>query len=234
MRAGYSFRPRLWAGALAVAAAAAAIALGNWQAGRADEKRALGARFEQEMRAAPTELPSHMIDAAQFARKHVAASGRFVPEHTVYLDNKLRRGRPGYEVVTPLRLNGVHVLVNRGWVPAGRTRDALPAVATPPGAVRIAGLALERLPQALEAGSAARTRVRQNLNTEAFARETGLRLQPIVIEQHSPAADGLARDWPRPDAGIDRHEAYSLQWYSLAGLALVLFIVLSFRRVGPA
>lgn len=215
-------------------AGAAGVALGNWQAGRAEEKRALGARFEQEMRAAPTELPSQMIDAAQFVRKHVAASGRFVPEHTVYLDNKLRRGRPGYEVVTPLRLNGVHVLVNRGWVPAGRTRDALPEVPTPLAPAHIAGLALERLPQALEAGPAASTRVRQNLNTEAFARETGLRLQPIVIEQHSPSADGLVRDWPRPDAGVEKHEVYALQWYSLAGLALALFLVLSFRRVGPA
>lgn len=234
MLAGYSFRPRLWAGAAAVAAGVAAIALGNWQAGRAEEKRALGERFEKEMRAAPIELPSHVIDARQFVRKHVAASGRFVPEHTVYLDNKLRRGRPGYEVVTPLRLNGVHVLVNRGWVPAGRTREALPPVPTPPGPVRIAGVALERLPQALEAASAAGAKVRQNLDTLQFARETGLQLQPVVIEQHSPAADGLERDWPRPDAGVEKHAVYSLQWYSLAALALVLFLVLSFRRVGPA
>ena len=184
------------------------------------------------MRAAPTELPSHMFDARQFVGKHVAASGRFLPQHTIYLDNKLRRGRPGYEVVMPLRLNGVHVLVNRGWVAAGRTRDALPEVPTPPGAVRVAGLALERLPQVLEPGSGTSAAVRQNLDTQAYARETGLQLQPIVIEQHSPAADGLARDWPRPDAGAEKNQAYALQWYSLAGLALVLFVVLSFRRVG--
>lgn len=219
---------------LAAAACAAGIALGNWQARRAEEKRALGARLEQEMRSAPAELPAGVVDAGQFVLKHVAASGHFVPQHTVYLDNKLRRGRPGYEVVTPLRLNGISVLVNRGWVPAGSSRDALPEVPTPPGRVRIAGLALERLPRVLEAGRAAGAKVRQNLDVDAFAQETGLQLQPIVIEQHSALADGLARDWPRPDAGIEKHEVYSLQWYSLAGLALVLFIVLSFRRVGAA
>jgi cytochrome oxidase assembly protein ShyY1 len=26
------------------------------------------------------------------------------------------------------------------------------------------------------------------------------------------------------------HESYALQWYSLAGLSVVLFLVLSFRR----
>ena len=52
-----------------------------------------------------------------------------------------------------------------------------------------------------------------------------------MIEQHSSALDGLLREWPRPDTGIEKHEAYALQWYSLAGLAVVLFVVLSFRRV---
>ena len=219
---------------LAAAACAAGIALGNWQARRADEKRALGARLEQEMRSPPAQLPADLVEAGQFVLKHVAASGHFVPEHTIYLDNKLRGGRPGYEVVTPLRLNGIHVLVNRGWLEAARTRDALPEVATPAGRVRIEGLTLARLPQALEAAPAPRAKVRQNLELGEFARETGLRLQPIVIEQHSALADGLLRDWPRPDAGIEKHEMYSLQWYSLAGLALVLFIVLSFRRAGAA
>jgi cytochrome oxidase assembly protein ShyY1 len=54
----------------------------------------------------------------------------------------------------------------------------------------------------------------------------------VVIEQHSPAPDGLTRDWPRPDAGIEKHESYALQWYSLAALAVVLFVALSFRRAG--
>ena len=75
-------------------------------------------------------------------------------------------------------------------------------------------------------------KVRQNLEIDAFAKETGLRLQPIVIEQHSPADDGLLREWPRPDAGVEKHESYALQWYSLAVLAVVLLVVLSIRRVG--
>jgi cytochrome oxidase assembly protein ShyY1 len=33
------------------------------------------------------------------------------------------------------------------------------------------------------------------------------------------------------DAGIEKHESYSLQWYSFAVLAFALFVALSFRRV---
>jgi surfeit locus 1 family protein len=217
---------------LAASACAAGIALGNWQAGRAEQKRALGVRLEQAMQGSAIQMTSENTDADSLVMKRVAARGRFVDEHTVYLDNKLRRGRPGYEIVTPLRLNGTHVLVNRGWIEAGRTRDALPKAPTPGGEVRVEGLALARLPQALQAGPGATGKVRQNIDLKSFEHETGLRLQPLVIEQHSPAADGLVRDWPRPDAGIEKHQSYALQWYSLAALAVILFVVLSFRRVG--
>jgi len=230
MLSGYSFRPRAWAFAAAVAACAAGVALGNWQARRAEDKRVLGAQLDQAFRSPPIEIGSQIVAPGSVTLKYVAAKGRFVDEHTVYLDNKLRRGQPGYEVVTPLRLDGVHVLVNRGWVPAGRSRELLPKVAAPGGEVRVEGLALARLPHALELGPRAPGKVRQNIDLPAFESETGLRLQPIVIEQHSPAPDGLAREWPRQDTGIEKHESYALQWYSLAGLAAVLFVVLSFRR----
>ena len=235
MPPAYSFRPRAWALLLAAAACAGGIALGNWQAGRAQQKRALGVQLERALQAPPTEITSEMVvDPDTTAMKHVRARGRFVGEHTVLLDNKLRNGRPGYEVLTPLRLNGTHVLVNRGWVPAARTRDVLPSVPLPAGEVTIAGLALARLPQAFAAGPAGSGPVRQNLDLDRYATETRLRMQPIVIEQHSDTPDGLLREWPRPDSGIDKHRSYALQWYSLAALAVLLFVVLSFRRVGAS
>jgi cytochrome oxidase assembly protein ShyY1 len=133
--------------------------------------------------------------------------------------------------VTPLKLRGSpsYVLVNRGWVAAGTTRDALPEVPAPAGEVRVEGIALERLPRVLtiEKNSG---KLRQTLDIGAYAAETGLALEPQVIEQHSALPDGLARDWPPHDAGIEKHQAYALQWYSLALLALVLVVVLSFRK----
>src|SRR5687767_12349003 len=180
MAAGYSFRPRLWALALAAAACAAGIALGNWQARRADEKRALGAQVQR-----------------------IVVHGEFLPEHTRLLDNKVRHQRAGYEVVAPLRLaEGIHVLVNRGWVEAPPRRDQLPEVATPRGRVRVEGVMLARLPQPLRLSGKSSGRVRQSLDLKEFAAESGLPLQAFVIEQHSGLADGLEREWPRPDAGM--------------------------------
>lgn len=204
MPAGYSFRLRLWSVVLAAAACAAGIALGNWQLRRAEEKRVVP--------------------------PHVSVEGEFLPRFTVYLDNKVNHGRVGYEVITPLRLrSGTNVLVNRGWIAAGKTRDALPEVRTPAGPVSIEGIALEGLPRVLSLQKDA-GKLRQTLDIERFAFETGLRLEPRVIEQHSDLPDGLARDWPPRDLGIEKHQGYALQWYSLAALAIVLLVVLSFRK----
>lgn len=232
MLRGYSFRPRAWALALAAAACVAFTLLGNWQSRRAEEKRALGQAFDQALRSPPIALAAG-ADTASLIRRHVAARGRFVAEHTVFLDNKLRGGSAGYEVVTPLRLAGSewHVLVDRGWVAAPPSRASLPEVRTPvANDLEIDGIALDRLPHALEAGAAPPGKVRQNLDIAGFAAETGLRLEPLVIQQHSEDHDGLARDWPRPDFGVDKHQSYALQWYSFAVLAVILLIVLSTRR----
>lgn len=149
------------------------------------------------------------------------------------LDNRLRHGRPGYEVVTPLALEHGrgHVLVNRGWIAAGPSRDTPPKVDTPAGPVALQGVAVKGLPRVMEVGDARKGRVRQNLSVADFATEIHLELEPRVIQQHSDTRDGLLREWPQADAGADKSDAYALQWYSLAGLAAVLGAVFGFRRV---
>jgi len=213
MISGYSFRPRGWALALAAAACAAGILLGNWQSGRAEQKRAAAAH-----------------------ERRLALRGEFLQRYTVLLDNKVNRGRPGYHVVQPLRLaDGRHVLVNRGWVAAPVHREQLPQLRTPPGRHDIEGRVLDHFPRAYAlSGAQPEGRVWQNVELTTFAVWSGLQLEPYVIEQHSPLADGLARNWPQPDSGAERHESYALQWYALAALSAMLFIVLSFRRERPA
>ena len=217
--------------ALAALACAAGVALGEWQSRRAEEKRALAAQFDHAVNSAPVGIGATPVRAADIVGKRVVADGAFAAERTVFLDNRNRGGRPGYEVVTPLWLSpSTGVLVQRGWV----ARSQREKVRTPPGVQHIDGIALAHLPKALSTGNAESGSIRQNLDIEAYAREIGLALQPIVIQQRSENGDGLVRDWLRPDFGIDTHRAYALQWYSLGALAAVLGAVFSFRRAGQS
>ena len=213
--AGLRFRPRAWAFVIAVAGCAGFIVLGNWQTGRAAEKR-----------------------AAQAALKRVSLSGEFLPHYTVLLDLRMHRGRPGYHVVQPLQLAGGkgYVIVLRGWIEADARREHLPNVISPRGEQRIEGIALEKVPQYMEPQRPDACRpgampcVWQNLRTDTFAAWSGLAVQPFVVEQTNAIGDGLVREWERPEATYLKNEMYALQWYSLAALCVVLFLVLSFRR----
>jgi len=213
--AGLAFRPRWWAFLLALAGAAAGIALGNWQSQRAEERR-----------------------ASLAALRSIQARGVFLPQFTVLLDFRVHHGRPGYHVVQPLRTGkGEHILVVRGWIAADPRRERLPDIVTPAGEQHVEGFARDRLPQYLSAATSAndcrpgaRPCVWQNLTVEAFAAWSGLKLERLLIEQSNDSADGLARDWERPESGYRKNEMYALQWYSLAALSVALFLVLSVHR----
>jgi len=227
------FRPTLWPTLGLAALVAATVALGNWQRHRGAEKEALRAQYERAADQPPLELTAAAsADAAALRFRPVRASGEFDGRRQVLIDNKVYRGRPGFDVVTPLKLasGDGYVLVDRGWIALGSHRSELPQVPAPPGAVRVEGRI--NLPPAhylelkLDASAGP---VRQNLDIDRIAAATGLPLLPFVIEQSGEAGDSLVRDWPPPDFGIDQHRSYMLQWYSLAGLGIVLWLALNWR-----
>ncbi len=232
---GRAFRPGIAPGVAAAAFIALAISLGNWQARRAEEKLELGRRLDEGAKGPVLSVSSVRLDASAVERRRVSARGRFVARAVLLLDNKVLHGAAGYHVLTPLKLEGgedVHVLVNRGWIAAG-DRSRLPAVPTPEAVQTIEGIAVTPSRRFLElAPEAASGPLRQNLVPEREEKRLGLLLQPFVIEQTSDASDGLAREWRRPDTGVDRHHGYALQWYSFAALAAVLYVALSFKRAG--
>ena len=72
----------------------------------------------------------------------------------------------------------------------------------------------------------------QNIDPAQFAAASGLQVQPFFIEQAGPNADGLVRNWPAPSLGVEKHQGYAFQWYALAAMALLFFVITGFRR-GP-
>lgn len=221
----------------AAAGIAATVSLGNWQTRRAEDKLALQAQRDAAERAAPIEVSAR--DIAELPRRvplRVKLRGRFAHEQTIWLDNRMMDGRAGFVVVTPLQVEGTDtaILVMRGFAardPADRQR--LPAIGEPRGEVQLEGLALAEAPRLLELGAAPPPgrlpAIWQNLDYAAFERASGRPVARIVVQQTSDGGDGLARRWPRPSAGVDKHRGYALQWYALAVLVAVLAAVVLLR-----
>ena len=233
--ATHRFRPTLLLTLAMVAVAALAIALGNWQRQRADEKSAAAALASAAARETPLDLAAAGTDVTAVLYRIVHGTGEYDAAHGVLIDNKVHGGRPGYDVVTPFRLvpGNRYVLVDRGWVAQGPTRKELPAVQTPAGVIEIVGRATIPPSRYLELKADTGGGVlRQNLDIERIAASSGLALLPFVVEQTDPVTppDDLLREWPKPDFGVERHLSYTVQWYSLAALAIVLWLVLNWRR----
>jgi surfeit locus 1 family protein len=136
--------------------------------------------------------------------------------------------RPGFFVLTPLVLaDGSSLLVQRGWLPRdflerSRVRD----VPTSGDEVRVLGRIAPPPSRLFEFGGAESGRIRQNLDLDAYSRETGLRLRPLsLLLAESPAGvgDGLQRDWPSPSTGVAKNRGYAVQWFALSLLILALY-----------
>ncbi|RQH04631.1 SURF1 family protein [Paraburkholderia dinghuensis] len=207
---------------------AVTIRLGFWQRERAHQKEALQAQIERFESAPPQVVGAVPLPLKDIEFHRVRATGTFMPDLVVYLDNRPYNDQPGFYVVMPLRLEGGgYVLVNRGWIPRNfAERTEIAPYNTPDGIVTVEGIARADATRVLElgaGGSAPREKIRQNVAVASYAAETGLPLQPFVIQQTglAPASkDGLVRDWPQPITDVDRNYGYMFQWWGMAAAAL--------------
>jgi surfeit locus 1 family protein len=226
--------------AAAIVAMVVTASLGCWQLRRAADKEAYQAKLDA--RAAMPALEGHSLLApmdanalAALVHRQVVLQGEWLADETVYLDNRQMQGRPGFYVVTPLRLTGAAqpgqpqtVLVQRGWVARNfADRNAVQAVTSAAGVVqvngRIAGQPARLLELQTPAAGQGASRIRQNLDTYSFAKELGQPLSALTAVQTDAASDGLARDWPVVGSGVEKHYGYAFQWFGLCSLIAILY-----------
>lgn len=212
--------------------------LGFWQLSRAQQKLAQHAEMLGRGALAPWS-DSELLQAlaADPALEHTQAfhpvqlHGQWVQGATVYLDNRQMKGRPGFYVVTPLRLadSGAVVAVQRGWAQRDfDDRTHLPQVRQPEGDVVVSGRISGEPGRLFEfsqpvTGKGA-SPIRQNLTVAAYAAEFSLNLLPLTVMETGPARDGLQHDWPAPDSGVDTNYGYAFQWFGLCALVTVLYV----------
>lgn len=211
------------------------ISLGNWQERRAAQKTALQAQLSERSQQPPLVLTGGTSDVPQEFRR-VTVRGEFVPRFPVFLDNRPYQGRAGYFLVMPFKIAGAdqYVLVARGWLPrAAGAVGQLPAYQTPAGLTALDGIIRLDLGRVMQLGTAppiTPNAMVQNVKVADVARASNLPLLPFFIEQTGPAGDKLIRDWPAPSSGVEKHKGYAFQWYALAAMAILFFIITGCRR----
>jgi surfeit locus 1 family protein len=226
----------VWGGLLVAVLVAGFVSLGLWQWNKYAIKTERQAELDRRSRDALIAMP-HRPASADFLRYlHVELAGEFEPARQILIDNRVDQAteRAGYHVVTPLKLAGsdMHVLVNRGWVPAAADHRVLPVVAPPAGPVTLTGIAV--VPPGkfftLAPAAAGWQPVWQNLDLARYAAAAPWPLQPVVVELDPAAPHGYARNWPRPDERADKHLSYALQWFGFAASSMGIWLFFLLRR----
>lgn len=204
------------------------LALGRWQLSRAAQKEAL--QSSAEASSALSRLSAQALvartDLMQQLQRGVTLRGRWLTQHTVLLDNRQMNKRQGLIVVTPMQLEGskVAVLVQRGWVPRNfMDRTLVPKIETPLGSVEIEGRIAAPPSKLYEFGAYEAGLIRQNLDMDRFASESGLHLLDVSVQQSGAAGDGLLREWPQAGNGVEKNYGYAFQWFALSALLVILY-----------
>ena len=223
-------RFRFWLITLsALAAVALTASLGRWQLSRAAQKEALQARIDAgaslprltgQTLAARTDLMSQL-------HRRVALRGRWLTQHTVFLDNRQMNDKPGFYVVTPMQLDGSDavVLVQRGWAARNfMDRSIVPKIETPAESVEIEGRIAAPPARLFDFGGPQAGLIRQNIDLAQFAGELGRPLLPVTVQQTGTATQGLLRDWPRVASGVETNYGYAFQWFALSALITILYV----------
>ncbi len=232
---------RFWL--LTVAALAGVVftaSLGFWQLSRAGQKLALQHDMDTRAQMPPLDGTALVASTPADTRMHrrVVLRGVWLARHTVFLENRQMGGKPGFFVVTPLRLenSGAVVAVQRGWVQRNFTdRTQLPAVLTDTALVQLEGRIAPPPSKLYEFSGADTGVIRQNLEMQRYATEIGAALLPVSVLQTAGQADGMQRDWPPVATGVEKHHGYAFQWFALATLITVLYVWFQIvRRVLPS
>jgi surfeit locus 1 family protein len=196
-----------------------------WQVERRAWKLALIAAVAERVRAAPTAPPPPsrwaMVARASDEYRHVVVVGRLLNDRETFVQALTEAG-PGYWVMTPLRTaTGVTILVNRGFVPETRSRQALPA-----GLVRITGLLRLSEPGGrFLRGNRPDADRWYSRDVAAIAKRRGVGpVAPYFVDADARPNPG---GWPLGGLTViafpNNHLVYALTWLALAGLSAAGF-----------
>ena len=203
--------------------------LGQWQLSRADEKKAVQNRQAAVANAQPVSAPE-LFSGADTDFRPARVTGVWQEQKTFLLDNSIRGGRAGYEVLTPMAVEGGLVLVNRGWIPRGPVRAELPVISSVEGQDEVEGYLHRPSDRTFtlkddDYRSPSWPMIIQKIDMRGISSLFSLPLAPVVLRLAPEEGSGMRRDWQIVAMGPEKHQGYALQWFGLAIAWVVIFVV---------
>lgn len=235
--ASYRFKPGRWPTLAVLLLLPLLLSLGFWQLDRAEQKRALLSSMERGRNAPALDLNSALPPYEQAQHRRARAAGSFDAQHQIVVDNQVRDGQVGFQVLTPLRLadRDQAVLVDRGWVASPPDRSIPPGLEVTAEPVLIEGT-IDRGPSVgLKMGPAGSSsdwpRRVAYVDYDYFNAVLPYSVAPYLVRLAPDQPHGYRRDWkPVEPMGPEVHQGYAVQWFGLAAALLVIYVVVNLKR----
>ena len=198
----------------------ALLSLGFWQIYRLNWKLELIEQIENSLKNNPVELSN--IEKKNYLR--IKTSGEIDFDKQIYLYNLNDSGKPGFEVVNPIKIGGENYLMNRGWIPF--EKKGLPEINLVDQNQIVGTLMLQTKASTFKPENDIEKNYWFTLNREDIFKFTGRNFSEYVIYLNGEFKI------PKPrviTAKIsNNHKKYAITWFSMA--ISILLIYLYFRK----
>ncbi|GAB4393382.1 MAG: SURF1 family protein [Gammaproteobacteria bacterium] len=232
----FTFHSKLWIFVSIAILTGLLIGLGIWQLKRAHQKLILEQTLQTRLHSAPKTLTELGTITPDMNFQPVKLQGQFDNQHQLLLDNQFFKHQIGYHVLTPLITeHGSIVLINRGWIAAGATRQQLPTLTTIDGQQNLVGiikfiprhafklktqiLSTQQWPQRIE-----------YLDLRQLQALFDKPLLPFMLLLQADQPHGFERNWQFITMHHQRHQGYAVQWFALAITLVIGFLATHIHR----
>ncbi len=196
------------------------LSLGFWQIYRLNWKLELIEQIENSLKNDPVELSN--VEKKNYLR--IKTSGDIDFDKQIYLYNLNDAGKPGFEVINPIKIGDENYLMNRGWIPF--EKKDLPEINLVDQNQIVGTLMLQTKPSTFKPENDIEKNYWFTLDREDILKFTGRNFSEYVIY--------LNGDYKIPKPRVitakisNNHKKYAITWFSMA--ISILLIYLYFRK----
>ncbi|MDA8841445.1 SURF1 family protein [Candidatus Pelagibacter bacterium] len=194
------------------------LALGSWQIIRLNWKLELINQIESSLK----DIPVNLSNSKHKNYLRIKTRGSIDFEKQIYLYNLNEKGKPGFEVINPLKVGNNNYLLNRGWIPFNKKEDKTINVIDEN---YINGVLRKQIkPNMFKPENDLSENYWFTLDRDDIFKFTGKNFSPYVIYLSGN------NEFPKPKlitANIsNNHKKYALTWFSLAISILLIYLYL--------
>ena len=196
------------------------LSLGFWQIYRLNWKLELIEQIENSLKNDPVELSN--IEKKNYLR--IKTSGEIDFDKQIYLYNLNDNGKPGFEVINPIKIGNENYLMNRGWIPF--EKKDLPEINLVDQNKIVGTLMLQTKASTFKPENDIEKNYWFTLNRKDILKFTGRNFSEYVIY--------LNGNYKIPKPRVitakisNNHKKYAITWFSMA--ISILLIYLYFRK----